>query len=78
MNEPLKESLINEIYAKRTADIADPEARVANADSLDIDEEDLIEYEPIRPELPPASSNRHKWWLDRGNCHINLANIRRI
>lgn len=30
------------------------------------EDEDLIEYESIAPELPPASSDRRKWWLDNG------------
>ncbi|KAI5287428.1 inositol polyphosphate 5-phosphatase [Ascosphaera aggregata] len=30
------------------------------------DSEDLLDYDPIAPDLPPASSNRQRWWLDRG------------
>ena len=37
-----------------------------NGDFEDSDDEDLIEYESIQPELPPASSDRRKWWLDNG------------
>lgn len=49
------------LYAKRKADVGDT---TANAADEDIDDEDLIGYESIAPELPPASSDRRKWWLD--------------
>jgi hypothetical protein len=30
------------------------------------DDEDLLGYESVEPGLPPASSDRRKWWLDNG------------
>lgn len=33
-------------------------------DIEDSDEEDLIGYDAIEPGLPPASSDKQKWWLD--------------
>ena len=63
IDEPKKERLSREIYSQRRADIGDT---TANAKSEDFDEEDLIGYDPIAPELPPASSDRQKWWLDNG------------
>ncbi len=38
----------------------------ANAKTDDTDDEDLIGYDSISPALPPASSDRRKWWLDNG------------
>lgn len=38
----------------------------ANARDDGVDDDDLIGYESIAPELPPASSDRRKWWLDNG------------
>jgi hypothetical protein len=32
----------------------------------DTDDEDLLGYESVEPGLPPASSDRRKWWLDNG------------
>lgn len=63
VDESRKQSLSRELYAKRKADIGDI---TANAGDDGIDDEDLIGYESIAPELPPASSDRRKWWLDNG------------
>lgn len=62
IDEPLKESLSHEIYTKRKSYVG----KTTNASSDTIDDEDLIGYESIAPELPPASSDRRKWWLDQG------------
>ena len=35
-------------------------------DRDDTDVEDLIGYDAVEPGLPPASSDRRKWWLDNG------------
>jgi len=37
---------------------------VASARDDGTDDEDIIGYDPIEPSLPPASSDRRKWWLD--------------
>lgn len=63
IDEARKEAMSQEIYAKRRSDVGDS---TANARNDDVDEEDLLGYEPIAPELPPASSDRRKWWLDNG------------
>ena len=63
IDESKKQSLSQELYAKRKEDIGDT---TANARNDDIDDEELIGYESIAPELPPASSDRRKWWLDNG------------
>lgn len=64
IDEAKRESLSQEIYAKRRADVGDTTANATNEDI--IDDEDLIGYDSIAPELPPASSDRRKWWLDNG------------
>ena len=67
VDESRKEALSRKLYAKRKADIGDT---TANAGDEDIDDEDLIGYESIAPELPPASSDRRKWWLDNGEMPL--------
>ena len=62
VDEVRKESLRREIYAKRKSEVG----TTANARSDDFFDEDIIGYQPIAPELPPASSDRRKWWLDNG------------
>ena len=57
-----KEILGREIYAKRRSEVG----TTANAINDDFYDEDKFGYEPIAPELPPASSDRRKWWLDNG------------
>lgn len=63
VDESKKQVLSADIYTKRRLDIGDT---TANARDDDRDDEDLIGYDPIAPELPPASSDRRKWWLDNG------------
>ncbi|KAI9733043.1 MAG: inositol polyphosphate 5-phosphatase [Cirrosporium novae-zelandiae] len=63
IDEVIKERLGHEIYKKRRAEVGNS---TANAQSDDTDDEDLIGYDSIAPGLPPASSDRRKWWLDNG------------
>ena len=63
INEGDKQKLSEEIYSKRRLDVGD---KTANSRYDDPDDDDLIGYDPIAPELPPASSDRRKWWLDKG------------
>ncbi|KAG8525423.1 uncharacterized protein KY384_009067 [Bacidia gigantensis] len=60
VHEVRKEQLSHEIYTKRKAEIGDATAGLKG----DGFAEDMMGYEPIAPELPPASSDRQKWWLD--------------
>ena len=62
VDESTRKHLSEEIYAKRRLDINDTSANSKE----DIDEEDLLGFDPIAPGLPPASSDRRKWWLDNG------------
>ena len=63
VDEVRKETLDREIYAKRRLEVGNT---TANARNNDNDDEDIIGYESIAPELPPASSDHRKWWLDNG------------
>ncbi|KAF4626621.1 hypothetical protein G7Y89_g11537 [Cudoniella acicularis] len=63
INESVREALSRDIYEKRRSDVGKTTA--SNRDD-DTDDEDLIGYDPIEPGLPPASSDKRKWWLDNG------------
>lgn len=63
IDEKRKEQLGNKLYQQRRGSVGDPTANEGGNESSD---EDLIGYESIEPGLPPASSDRRKWWLDNG------------
>lgn len=63
IDEEALEILSRAIYEKRRADVGNS---TANGRSDETEDEDLIGYEPVEPGLPPASSDRRKWWLDNG------------
>jgi hypothetical protein len=63
VNEQLKERLSQEIYEYRRREVR---GSIANTKTGDTDDEGLVGYDPIAPGLPPASSDRRKWWLDNG------------
>ena len=73
IDEPVKRALSQDIYAKRRSEIRDTSA---GSRSNDLDEEDLIGYDSIAPGLPPASSDRHRWWLDNGEDGILIVRPR--
>ena len=50
-----------ELYRRRKAEVGDP---LHGEDGEETEDEDLIGYDAIEPGLPPASSDRQKWWLD--------------
>lgn len=57
-----KRALISkDLYGRRKAEVGDS-VHVADVDETE--DEDLIGYDAIEPGLPPASSDRQKWWLD--------------
>lgn len=61
VDEAIREALSRDIYEKRRSEVG---STTANAKTDDTDDEDLIGYDSIEPGLPPASSDRRKWWLD--------------
>lgn len=63
VDEGIKDEISHNIYLKRKAEVGDATANVNNEDTED---EDLIGYDAIEPGLPPASSDRQKWWLENG------------
>jgi hypothetical protein len=80
VDEVHREKLNLELYRKRKAAIGD---RTATADIDTSEEEDLIGYEPTNSDYPPASSDRQKWWLDKGlfrvpRCTGNASNQSQI
>lgn len=63
VDEKKKAHISDELYEKRRAVVGDTRA---NTRTDITDDEDLIGYDSIEPGLPPASSDRRKWWLDGG------------
>ncbi|KAK3383215.1 SacI homology domain-containing protein [Lasiosphaeria ovina] len=63
VNEKLRDNISREIYERRKSEVGGDTANLAAEES---DEEDLIGYDAIEPGLPPASSDRQKWWLENG------------
>lgn len=63
VNEARREALSREIYERRRSEVGTTTASNQNDDT---DDEDLMGYDPIAPGLPPASSDKRKWWLDNG------------
>lgn len=59
IDEKRKTALLKELYAKRNRQLRD---------NLDVEEEESDDYddlnESIAPGLPPASSDKKKWWMD--------------
>ena len=63
IDEAKKQRLGHEVYIRRRRDIGD---NTANSRNNNADDEDQIGQNPVVPELPSASSDRRKWWLDSG------------
>lgn len=78
VEEEKKASLSKRLYDKRKKDVGLRRGAVDGTDDrgseADSDDDDIMGYESIAPDmLPPASSDRRKWWLDgdkpaRSNC----------
>lgn len=63
IDEKKKQEISEGLYRHRRAVVG---GHTANTRAEDSDDEDLLGYESIEPGLPPASSDRRKWWLDNG------------
>jgi hypothetical protein len=68
VEEAVKAGLHQKLYNKRKKEVGTTHAAADGAnDDLESntdDEADLAGYDSIAPDLPPASSDRRKWWLD--------------
>lgn len=62
VDEELREQLSRQIYERRRAEVDGTTIMVEK----DSDSDDLMDYDSIEDGLPPASSDRGKWWLDNG------------
>lgn len=64
VDEAIREELSKKFFARRKSDVG---GTVANSriDDTD-DDDDLIGYDAIEPGLPPASSDKAKWWIGSG------------
>lgn len=60
IDEQQKEKLSRSLYDRRKRDIGGSDYSHGKTD------EDLVGYNSIAEGLPPASSDRRKWWLDNG------------
>lgn len=56
-----KDSLRRRLYNEKQRDAMSDSVHL-----LDLDDEDIMGNDSIAPGLPPASSDRSRWWLDNG------------
>lgn len=56
-----KDALRRRLYNEKQQD-----ALSDSVNLLDLDDEDSMANDSIAPGLPPASSDRSRWWLDNG------------
>lgn len=63
IDQSRKDAISAELYKKRRGVVGD---HTANSHVVESDDESLYGYESIEPGLPPASSDKRKWWLDSG------------
>ena len=68
IQEEKKAMLSKQLYDKRKKDLGLRRGAIDGTDDrgseVDSDDDDIMGYESIAPGLPPASSDRRKWWLD--------------
>jgi hypothetical protein len=60
-----KDQISKELYTKRRAVVGHHTASHGPR-AVESDDESLYGYDSIEPGLPPASSDKRKWWLDNG------------
>lgn len=65
IDEKRKDALKLSLYKQRKESMGDNRSGHLLEDD-ESDEEDLLGYDSVEPGLPPASSDRRKWWLDNG------------
>ncbi|KPI35313.1 Inositol-1,4,5-trisphosphate 5-phosphatase 1 [Cyphellophora attinorum] len=69
VDEAKKDALTRKLYQKRAREVKTAanmatEGEDDDSDDLSSDIEDTVGYEAIEAGLPPASSDKRKWWLD--------------
>ena len=65
IDDKKRAQLSKAIYARRREELGTDHAALDR--DLDSEEDaDLLGYDAVEPGLPPASSDRRKWWLDNG------------
>lgn len=69
VDERRKEELSRTLYEKRKQSIAGSSAAMEHID------EDVVGYRSVAAGLPPASSNRRKWWLDNGTTRSKTHHV---
>ncbi|PHH51964.1 Inositol-1,4,5-trisphosphate 5-phosphatase 1 [Ceratocystis fimbriata CBS 114723] len=60
-----RQKISEELYRKRKEDVGSSTALI-DLDDGDTEDEEFIGYESVEPGLPPASSDRQRWWLENG------------
>jgi len=61
IDEEKRSDLLKQLYAKRTRQLRDD---VDDEDDSSEEAEELTGYQSIAPGLPPASSDKKKWWIE--------------
>ncbi|EMC91401.1 hypothetical protein BAUCODRAFT_127302 [Baudoinia panamericana UAMH 10762] len=61
-NQAKKDKISAELYERRRAVVGTHIASQGH----ESDDESLLGYDSVEPGLPPASSDKRKWWLDNG------------
>ncbi|KAK3113471.1 Inositol-1,4,5-trisphosphate 5-phosphatase 1 [Teratosphaeriaceae sp. CCFEE 6253] len=59
-----KDQISGELYAKRRIKVGNHTA--LQHGEVESDDESILGYDSVEPGLPPASSDKRKWWLDNG------------
>lgn len=72
IDHTLKDSLRRTLYEQKQRDALSDSIHL-----LDLDDDDTMSQDSvsIAPGLPPASSDRSKWWLDNGELSTFLFNL---
>ncbi|PKS06412.1 hypothetical protein jhhlp_007160 [Lomentospora prolificans] len=63
VDEELRQAISEDLYKRRMREVGDA---ATNMDEDSDEDEDLLGYDAIEPGLPPATSDRQKWWLANG------------
>lgn len=62
VDHALKDNMRRMLYEEKQHDALSDSIHL-----MDLDDDDSLPQGSIAPGLPPASSDRSRWWLDHGN-----------